>query len=382
MTREYYAMIGDERRGPYTIDELFAVGVDRNTFVWFEGSRDWLLLCDVPELAAVFDNDQLILPGMDDDSIRTFPASYLETPLYYGNVLWIIALGWSLFFNYQGTSFGLEVAILGLCGAVVLWFLAVLSYLMLWYRAWDIVQDGHARMTPSAAIGWLFVPVFNVYWIFRASVGLVRDLDAYAARHRLHAPPAPFFSAIAVSVYSAWTLVPFLGLTGTLLNFFFFPYFMNRIRQTAVCLCAENRKKSPSTVFDHSANKSMPSAIAAAILFPIGFLMCASPCFITPFPYHLVFAISPQIEAAMIEPALQRDARLRGRAHDVRNREHLRQMQIEAISDFFFFGADMNIRPILVAFLGMTGALVVVFAFGITSTNSVSANSDKPHPTQ
>jgi hypothetical protein len=370
MQREYYAMFDDERRGPFTNDQLLAAGLQADTFVWFEGSRDWLPAEDVPELAALLKDDGFVPRDDVDEGVELWPASYLETPSYYGNVLWILSLGWSIFVNYQGDSFGRGFAIFGVLGAVVLWYLTIRSYMMMWYRAWKVVQDGHAHLSPKSAIVWLFVPVFNIYWIFRASVGLVRDLDAYAARHRLEAPPAPFFSAAAVSIYFVWSLAPFVGLPGTLLNLFVFPYFMHRIYSTAVCFCTENRKTSKAAAKDPSANKSMALAIIAAILFPIGFLMCASPCFITPFPYHMLFTISPHVEAAMVEPALQRDRRLRERALDNRDREHLRQLQIEALSDVVFLGLDMNVRPFVVAGLGTFGAVVFVFAFGMTPTNS------------
>jgi hypothetical protein len=64
----------------------------------------------------------------------------------------------------------------------------VLLYI-LHYRLWQVVQDGFASTTPGMAIGLLFVPYFNLYWIFRATFGLSKDLNSYIDRHFPGAQP-------------------------------------------------------------------------------------------------------------------------------------------------------------------------------------------------
>jgi hypothetical protein len=58
----------------------------------------------------------------------------------------------------------------------LLWFLllvpAVITYLVWLYRAWDSVPPAHRSTTPGQAVGFLFIPFFNLYWIFRAVPGL------------------------------------------------------------------------------------------------------------------------------------------------------------------------------------------------------------------
>jgi hypothetical protein len=44
------------------------------------------------------------------------------------------------------------------------------------YRAWSCLKPGGlARTTPGAAIGYLFIPFFNMYWIFQSFLGLAKD---------------------------------------------------------------------------------------------------------------------------------------------------------------------------------------------------------------
>lgn len=35
-------------------------------------------------------------------------------------------------------------------------------------RMWGAIQDGQTQITVGKAIGFLFIPFFNIYWIFRA----------------------------------------------------------------------------------------------------------------------------------------------------------------------------------------------------------------------
>ena len=42
---------------------------------------------------------------------------------------------------------------------------------VLWYRAWTLLQAGDVMTTPGKAVGFLFIPIFNLYWLFKVSYG-------------------------------------------------------------------------------------------------------------------------------------------------------------------------------------------------------------------
>lgn len=63
----------------------------------------------------------------------------------------------------------------------------VATYVML-FKMWKAIQDGHARATPGKALGFLFVPLFNYYWVFQVWPGYATDFNAFVARHNLQAP--------------------------------------------------------------------------------------------------------------------------------------------------------------------------------------------------
>ena len=87
---------------------------------------------------------------------------------------------------------------------------AIALHHILVYYYWRLIQDGHAETTPGKATGFLFIPLFNYYWMFVAYWGLAKDLNAYADRHQLTIRrPSPglalagIIALISVAVVSA-----------------------------------------------------------------------------------------------------------------------------------------------------------------------------------
>jgi hypothetical protein len=54
----------------------------------------------------------------------------------------------------------------------------VLSLVLL-YKYWEIIQDGYASTSPAKAVGFLLIPVFNIYWTFRTYWHLSKDVNRY-----------------------------------------------------------------------------------------------------------------------------------------------------------------------------------------------------------
>ncbi len=56
---------------------------------------------------------------------------------------------------------------------------AVFNCLIL-HRGWKAVQDGKAQTTPGKAVGFMFIPIFNLYWGFVAWYGLMQEFNRLA----------------------------------------------------------------------------------------------------------------------------------------------------------------------------------------------------------
>ena len=50
------------------------------------------------------------------------------------------------------------------------------------HKLWSLIPTHKARMTPGKAVGFLFIPIFNCYWIFVAIYGLAKALNAETGR--------------------------------------------------------------------------------------------------------------------------------------------------------------------------------------------------------
>ena len=53
------------------------------------------------------------------------------------------------------------------------------------YRMWNVLNDGKSRMTSGEAVGFLFVPFYNLYWMFQVWSGFPKDYNAFVDRYRL-----------------------------------------------------------------------------------------------------------------------------------------------------------------------------------------------------
>ncbi|MBE6424929.1 MAG: zinc ribbon domain-containing protein [Planctomycetaceae bacterium] len=99
----------------------------------------------------------------------------------------------------------------GICfgfGMLAFLILGVISNIKFLHRCWRLIQDGHARTTPGKAIGFLFIPIFNIYWYFIVHYGLAIDLNSYARRYQIAVPRAPEGLVLTAIIL---TFIPFVN---------------------------------------------------------------------------------------------------------------------------------------------------------------------------
>lgn len=84
--------------------------------------------------------------------------------------------------------------------------------MILLYRYWTVMQPYSKRTTPGKAVGFLFIPFFNLYWMFVAYHGLSKDIDAYLDANPGSAAPRPSTGLVlATVIIMLLTMVPYLG---------------------------------------------------------------------------------------------------------------------------------------------------------------------------
>lgn len=102
--------------------------------------------------------------------------------------------------------------------AVLVLIAGIVSYCVLLYRAWNQIQDARPRTTPGLAVGLLFVPLFNFYWIFVAVYGLSQELNKYAAQRSIQEPRVAEGLALTTCILLICTIIPCLGGLVALVN--------------------------------------------------------------------------------------------------------------------------------------------------------------------
>jgi hypothetical protein len=114
------------------------------------------------------------------------------------------------------------IVVLGIIGFAQFLIVQMIYTCVILWKMWRSIQDGHARTTPAKAIGFLFIPLFNIYWIFQAWGAFPNEYNNYVSRYKL---PVPNLSARLFTAYPVLillTLIPFLGILASLVNMFVF----------------------------------------------------------------------------------------------------------------------------------------------------------------
>lgn len=101
------------------------------------------------------------------------------------------------------------------------------------HRMWTTIQYGRPRATPNKAIGFLFIPFFNWYWVFQAFWGWAVDYNRSAKECGLDLPQAPEGLALAVSILILLSGLPVVGIVCFVLLGIFFAKSINCVNALA-----------------------------------------------------------------------------------------------------------------------------------------------------
>lgn len=93
--------------------------------------------------------------------------------------------------------------------------------LVLLYKVWAAIQDGHASTTPGKAVGFLFIPFFQLYWVFRAYWGYAKDYNFYIDRHNISTSRLPEGLFLAYCIMPYIYVIAIILLTITMTPWFF-----------------------------------------------------------------------------------------------------------------------------------------------------------------
>ncbi len=94
--------------------------------------------------------------------------------------------------------------------------------LMLFYKMWAAIKDNQASISPGRAVGFLFIPVFNIYWALLMLTGFTEDYNSFIIRRSIRAEKLPmtlfliyaglFMAAATFVTIPMICVFPFIGL--------------------------------------------------------------------------------------------------------------------------------------------------------------------------
>ncbi len=137
-----------------------------------------------------------------------------------------------------------DVAITLLIVGFILSIAGAVALMMTLHALWKTIQPpprgvcdaGIARTTPGAAVGFLFIPLFNFYWVFQAWVGLATDTNKAMDGRGLGALRVPRGLAVAVCVCAVISIIPYLGFLTGLANLIMAPLLLSSLFRAANAL--------------------------------------------------------------------------------------------------------------------------------------------------
>jgi FHA domain len=107
-------------------------------------------------------------------------------------------------------------------------FAGVLSCVLV-YKMWDSIQDGYARTTPGKALGFLFIPFFNLYWIFQVWWGFAKDYNAYCDRREFQVKKLEEGLFLAFCIVMLAMVIPFVNIVALVADWVIFFMIVSRV---------------------------------------------------------------------------------------------------------------------------------------------------------
>lgn len=111
------------------------------------------------------------------------PSSALAiTYAVLGSITWLVSIPVYILFMalaIDGRLNGGDEEALAVTSIMTILFSIPTSILFfIWlYKTWEAVPQQHQSTSPGKALGFLFVPFFNIYWMFRAFPGLSKSIQ-------------------------------------------------------------------------------------------------------------------------------------------------------------------------------------------------------------
>jgi len=208
----------------------FYTVIDQFTFVTYIGFALFFIL-GISQIASSLDQKK-------ESAIRATQVDAGAATRNFGNVGVLIALilvdiflvGFGIFSVEAGEDSAIPILIIG----IVLSIVADIYFIVLLYRIWKFAINESRRYnlvpsidTPGKAVGFLFIPFFSLYWVFKAFGKLPKDLNAIA---KVKGSSTTMSEGIGTSLamMSILSIIPFVGYVTAIIWIVIAPVFISQ----------------------------------------------------------------------------------------------------------------------------------------------------------
>ena len=101
----------------------------------------------------------------------------MSTGFYIGSYVAAMLIGIGLITMASTLFKEREEALPFVCAGVPIMLFGVVVQSVFLYKIWAAIQGVHARTTPGRAVGFMFIPFYNLYWVFQAVGGWAPDYN-------------------------------------------------------------------------------------------------------------------------------------------------------------------------------------------------------------
>ncbi len=144
--------------------------------------------------------------------VKRLSKGFYFVSIYGGTLLALLLMVPGIIILLNDRNHDAPAGMLFVCAAYVPLLYSTIVGMVLIYKMWAAIQEGPARTTPGKAVGFLFIPLFNIYWMFQAYWGWTVDYNKLVAEKQLDAPRVPEGVALMLCIFSLCSMVPFVGI--------------------------------------------------------------------------------------------------------------------------------------------------------------------------
>lgn len=198
----WYYSLNSQTTGPMDVDSLRRLAeagvINAETLVWQQGMPAWqklgamgILNAPLPPAGAqpAYYPAQSQAYGVPGGYSQPMQRRLLPSQIMNPYITWLVFYGLSLLFSYTSSfifsgigATTMRYTLIGIVSTALSLTTGILLLVLL-ARCWSTIQDGVTGISTGKAIGFLFIPFFNFYWVFQAFHGLARETNRFVDRH-------------------------------------------------------------------------------------------------------------------------------------------------------------------------------------------------------